>query len=234
MKIAVIGCSGKVNSLVIEEIIKSEHNELVGVLMRLMPSNNDYYKFPLYDDIGKLAEKADAIIDFTNPQTSLEIAKKLMHSNTLLVCGTTGFSEREFNQFQTYAKFFPIIWSANMSIGINLLLSILPKVTKKLGADFDCGIIDIHRKHKKDFPSGTALLLANEIEKGQGNYPEISSLRIGEEKGEHLIIFSSENESLTINHKTLNRSAYVRGAIHACAWGKDKKPGFYNMLDVFA
>lgn len=232
MKIAVVGFTGKVNSSIIEELRKSKTHELAGVLVRSKTNHNNL-DFKLYDDILQLAQEADAIIDFTNPTTSLELASKLVNSKTLLVSGTTGFSIEEFDQFKSYAKYFPIIWSANMSVGINIMLSILQTITEKLGEDFGAGIIDIHRKHKKDSPSGTALLLKQEIKKA-GLDAEIASLRIGEEKGEHLVLFSSEDESISIKHTALSRNAYVKGAIRACQWGANKLPGFYTMQDVFA
>ena len=231
MKIGVIGFSGKVNSSIIDELQKSKTHELIGVFAR--SKTNENLAFKLYDDVSKLSNEADAIIDFTTPAASIEIASKLVDSNTLLVCGTTGFSKEEFITFKSYAKYFPIIWSANMSIGINLMLSMLENMAKKLGEDFDSGIIDIHRKHKKDSPSGTALLLEKEIKKA-GLSTEISSLRISDEKGEHLVLFSSEDESISINHKALSRNAFTKGAIKACQWGVNKAPGLYSMQDVFA
>ena len=229
IRIGVIGFSGRVNKVVIDEINKNPNCELGGILVR--PEKANKVDLPLYTKIEELKKNIDAIIDFTNPTTSLQIAKSLADSNILLVSGTTGFSAQEFETFKSYAKFIPIIWSANMSIGINLLHSLLKIATKALGPDFDSAIIDIHHRHKKDSPSGTALSLAKTIEENSAS-PQISSLRLGEEFGQHEIIFSGKHESISFAHKTYSRNSYALGAIEACFWGKDKKKGFYSMQDV--
>ena len=230
IKIGIVGFSGRVNQIVIEETIKHPSCTLAGILVR--PGKAEIkHQFTLYEDIIELANNSDAIIDFSNPATSLEIASKLVNNNILLVSGTTGFTKTEFETFKNYSESFPIIWSANMSIGINLLHSLLKLTASKLGSDFDSAIIDIHHRHKKDSPSGTALALAKTIEETSAS-PQISSLRLGEEFGQHEIIFSGAHESISLSHKTYNRNSYANGAIAACIWGHKKKPGFYTMQDV--
>jgi 4-hydroxy-tetrahydrodipicolinate reductase len=235
IKIAVVGFTGRINKLLIEEINKNPEYILSGVLVR-KGCFSKKKEFELYDDIKELADNSDAIIDFSSPEASLSIAKQLVGSQTLLVCGTTGFTEEEFIQFKSYSKQAPILWSANMSLGINLLQSLLKIAASKLTKDFDPAIIDIHHCHKKDAPSGTAKVLAQAIE---NNRPpelkkvQVSSLRIGEEFGEHKAIFSGDNESISLSHKAFNRNSFVQGAIKACLWGKNKPAGFYTMQDVF-
>jgi 4-hydroxy-tetrahydrodipicolinate reductase len=229
IKIGVVGFNGRVNSLIVEELLKS--NELAGVLVRSGSSNNNL-PFKLYESVTEFAKHVDAIIDFTNPATSLNLAKNLVGLKVALVCGTTGFTESEFAEFKAYAKSFPIIWSANMSIGINLLLSMLKIVAPVLGPDFDAGIIEVHHRHKKDSPSGTSKMLAKAIVDSGEAMPEISSLRLSQSKGDHTVIFASKDESLTLSHSVFDRNTYVKGAIEACKWGVDKAPGFYTMQDV--
>lgn len=228
IKIGVIGYSGKVNNVIINEIINSPKFELSGVLVRSAPAQPQ--DFPLYYDVKELARASDAIIDFSSLDTSLRIIEDLVSCNALLVCGTTGFTDDDLSKIKVCSRYYPIILSANMSIGINLILSMLNKISVTLGDDFDAGIIDIHRKGKKDSPSGTAKLMAKEIV----GEVDIASLRLGEEKGEHSIIFSNSQESLTINHRTIDRRAYAKGALKACEWGIRKHKGLYNMRDVFA
>ena len=232
IKIGVVGLSGRVSKVVIEEITKRSDCTLSGIFVRSSKMNeNSEYK--LYDDIKDLASNSDAIIDFSNPENSLAIANQLINSKVLLVSGTTGFTPQEFEEFKNYSDSFPIIWSANMSIGINLLHSLLKIAAPRLGVDFDAAIIDIHHRHKKDSPSGTALSLAKTIETAEKNAKvQISSLRLGEEFGSHEIIFSGAHESVSFTHKSFSRNSYAIGAIEACIWGVNKTSGFYSMQDV--
>ena len=229
MKIAVIGLNGRMSKVIIEEINNHPEHKLSGVLVR---EKTTHPSIKLYDNIQDLAAVSDAIIDFSNPTTSLEIAKKLANSGVILVCGTTGFSKQEFEEFKSYAKNLTIIWSANMSMGVNLLQMLLKIASSKLDDDFDPAIIDIHHKHKIDAPSGTALMLANTIKQNNIKKTQVSSLRIGEIHGEHQVIFSNANESITLSHKAFNRNIFANGAIKACSWGHDKPAGFYSMQDV--
>lgn len=232
MRIAVIGYTGRVNSSLIEEIQKRDDCKLAGVLVRKI-TKNENIAFKLYDNIENLAKEVDAIIDFTSPNTSLEIAKNLANKKVILVSGTTGFTDEQFQEFKTYGKNVTIIWSANMSIGINLILSMLKIATPILGKDFDCAIIETHRREKKDLPSGTSKMICKTIESFGVKKPEIASLRLGESKGDHSIIFSNSEESITLSHNVFSRNTYVNGAIAACKWGMGKETGFYSMQDVF-
>lgn len=229
MKIAVIGLTGRMSKVIIEEIINNRKCELVGILAR-KSCTHDSYK--LYESIEDLAKNAQAIIDFTNPTTSIDLIKKLANTDIIYVCGTTGFNKQEFEEFQQAAKSLTTIWSPNMSIGINLLQMLLKVTATTLGNEFDSGIIDIHHKHKKDSPSGTAIMLANTIEKINDTPTQISSLRMGEVPGEHQVIFSNSDESITLSHHAFNRKIFATGAIKACLWGKNKPKGLYSMQDV--
>ncbi|MEK6734567.1 MAG: dihydrodipicolinate reductase C-terminal domain-containing protein [Pseudomonadota bacterium] len=231
VKIGVVGYSGRVNNIVIEEIEKNNQTSLSGIYVK-SEKLNEAYKFPLYDNIKELAKISDAIIDFSNPKNTLNIAKQLVGSDIILVSGTTGFSVNEFEEFKSYSKYLTIIWSANMSIGINLLHRLLKLTSSRLGDEFDSAIIDIHHQHKKDSPSGTALSLAQTIIDNSQKNPQISSLRLGEELGSHEVIFSGPDDSIILTHKTYSRKSYAKGAIAASLWGLDKEKGFYSMLDV--
>jgi 4-hydroxy-tetrahydrodipicolinate reductase len=233
VKIGVIGCYGRVNQLIIQEINNNPNCQLTGVLVRNKNIDNPL-NLPFYDNINELAHQTDAIIDFTNPASCISIAVQLAKTPKLFVSGTTGFTEEEFKHLENCSQFMPIIWSANMSIGINFLYHILELATDKLNADFDVGIIDIHHRHKKDSPSGTAISLAKIIEAGKNKREktQISSLRLGGELGSHQIKFSSVDESINFTHQTYDRRSYAKGAIAACLWGHNKSNGFYSMRDV--
>lgn len=231
IRVGVIGCEGRVNSHLVDRLKSSIKDfKLSGVLVREI---KDAYNFEVFTNIDDLAAKSDAIIDFTNPDTCLDILKKISNKKILFVSGTTGFSESQFRELKSYSSLVPIIWSANMSIGINLLLSFVNKISPILKENFEASIIETHHKHKKDSPSGTAKLIAEAIRDGGISEIQLASLRIGESKGKHTVSFCSNNEELSISHDVFSRETFVDGALAACKWGFNKKPGFYNMQDVF-
>lgn len=230
IRIGMIGINGRMNKAIIEEINNHPECSFSGSLVYEKDQDTPINQ---YEDIIELANSSDAIIDFTNPRTSIEIAQKLVNSKVSLVCGTTGFDEQQFKEFKAAARLLTSVWSANMSIGINLLQILLKTASSTLTNDFDSAIIDIHHRHKKDSPSGTALMLAKTIEeKHKQKEVQISSLRIGEVPGEHQVIFSNSNESITISHQAFNRNIFAQGAIKACLWSIDKEKGLYSMQDV--
>jgi 4-hydroxy-tetrahydrodipicolinate reductase len=225
MRIGVVGQSGRMSRAVLLEIEKNPDCYISGALVR---KKNEPSDIPEFQNILDLAAVSDAIIDFSNPATSIEIAEKLANNKITLVCGTTGFSEEEFAKLNKAAEKVTIIYSPNFSIGINLIQNILKQISPVL-TDFDAAIIDIHHKHKKDSPSGTTKLLASSLSQN----PQISSLRIGEVPGEHQVIFSSDDEEIKITHQAFNRNVFAKGAIRAALWGKDKRPSkLYSMEDA--
>lgn len=227
MRIGVVGLNGRMSKAVIEEITNHPDCNISGALVQKISQESSV---SLYEKVQDLANVSDAIIDFSTPSTSLNIIKELSNSKVTLVCGTTGFTPQEFESFKNPS--LTLIYSANMSIGINLLQKLLKTTSSQLNDDFDTAIIDIHHKHKKDSPSGTALMLANTIEETRRNKVQISDLRIGEVPGEHSVIFSNKDESITLSHKAFNRNIFAKGAITACLWGNGKNPGLYSMQDV--
>lgn len=229
MRIGVIGLNGRMSKAVLSEIVNQQNCLISGALVRKKIENSN---ISLYENIIDLANNSDAIIDFSNPKTSIEVAEKLSNKNVVLVCGTTGFNEQEFDKLKQASKNLAIIYSPNMSLGINLLQKILKQITPIL-TDFDSAVLDIHHKHKKDSPSGTALMLANQMKSLSQKEVQISSLRIGFVPGEHKIIFSNEDESITIAHHAFNRNVFAKGAIKAAIWGRNKLPGLYSMEDIF-
>lgn len=229
MEIGIVGLNGRMSQAVIEAIEQDKNFGLSGVLVR---NNYTHPNFILYHDIEDFTKNCQAIIDFSNPATSIKIAESLANKNVIHVCGTTGFSEKEYALLKEAAKHVTMIYSPNMSIGINLLQILLKTSAAKLNNVFDVAVTDIHHKHKKDSPSGTALMLSQTIEDETGKKPQISALRIGEFPGEHSIIFSAAGESITLSHQAFDRSIFAKGALKACLWAKNKKPGFYSMQDV--
>ena len=192
------------------------------------------------------------IIDFTVPKCTLEVLKIASKLKKRVVIGTTGFSKKEENLIKKYARKIPILKAGNMSLGINLLMYLSEIASKSLGNNFLSKVFEVHHKHKKDYPSGTALMLGKGIAIGKNkdfykligkkylnkkNFPyskkiNFSSIRKGEIIGNHKIYFSSGKETITLNHEAFDRALYSEGAFTAAKWLIGKKPGLYSMRDV--
>ena len=197
-------------------------------------------------------KKTDLIIDFTIPECTLEILKIASKLKKKIVIGTTGFSRSQENQIKKYSKKIPILKAGNMSLGVNLLMYLTEITSKSLNEDYLSKIFEVHHKHKKDYPSGTALMLGKGIADGKGkdlyslmgkkylnkksfpygNKINFSSLRKGEIIGEHEVKFSSGKEIITLNHEAFDRALYSDGALTAAKWLMRKKPGLYSMRDL--
>jgi len=197
-------------------------------------------------------KKADIIIDFTVPKCTFEILKIASKLKKRVVIGTTGFSQKEENIIKKYAKKIPILKAGNMSLGVNLLVYLTEIASKTLGDKFLSKIYEVHHKHKKDFPSGTALMLGKgiAIAKKKELYKLIgkkflnkksipystkinfNSLRKGEVIGEHEVKFSNGKEVISLNHESFDRALYSEGALTAAKWLMSKKAGLYSMRNV--
>ena len=197
-------------------------------------------------------KKTDLIIDFTIPKCTLEILKIASKLKKRVVIGTTGFSRSQENQIKKYSKKIPILKAGNMSLGVNLLMYLTEIASKSLNDDYLSKVFEVHHKHKKDYPSGTALMLGKGIADGKGknlysligkkflnkkSFPygkkiNFSSLRKGEIIGKHEVKFSSGKEIITLNHEAFDRALYSDGALTAAKWLMKKKPGLYSMRDL--
>ena len=197
-------------------------------------------------------KKANVIIDFTIPKCTLEVLKIASKLKKRVVIGTTGFSKKEENLIKKYARKIPILRAGNMSLGINLLMYLTEIASKSLGNNFLSKVFEIHHKHKKDHPSGTALMLGKGIALGKNkelskimgkkyfnkrSFPfskkiNFNSLRKGKIIGEHEVKFSSGKEIITLNHEAFDRALYSDGALTASKWLMKKKPGLYSMRDL--
>ena len=197
-------------------------------------------------------KNTDIIIDFTIPKCTLEvlsIAKKLQKK---VVIGTTGFTKKQEALIKLYSKQVPILKAGNMSLGVNLLMYLTEIASKSLDDKYLSKIFEVHHKYKKDYPSGTALMLGNGIADGKNknlinligkkflnkkNFPygkkiNFNSLRKGEIVGEHEVKFSNGKEIITLNHEAFDRALYSDGALKAAKWLFSKKPGLYSMRDL--
>ena len=197
-------------------------------------------------------KKADVIIDFTIPRCTLDVLKIAVKQKKRVVIGTTGFSKKQEKLIKKYSKKIPILKAGNMSLGVNLLMYLTEIASKSLGEKFLSKVFEVHHKKKKDYPSGTALMLGEGIATGKnknlntiigkkylnkksfpfGKKINFNSLRKGNVIGEHEVRFSSGKEIVTLNHESFDRALYSEGALAAAKWLKTKKPGLYSMRNL--
>ena len=200
----------------------------------------------------KSFKKADVIIDFTVPKCTMEVLKIATKLKKRVVIGTTGFTIKEEKLIQRYSRKIPILKAGNMSLGINLLMYLTEIASASLGNNYLSKVFEVHHRHKKDHPSGTALMLGKGIAVGKnkdfykligkkflnkksfpyGKKINFNSIRKGEIIGEHEVKFSSGKEIITLNHEAFDRALYSEGALTAAKWLNNKKPGLYSMRNL--
>ncbi len=195
---------------------------------------------------------ADTIIDFTFHTCVIDNLKHAVECKQAYVLGTTGLSEAELDAVHRAAKEIPLCFAPNFSLGVNLLLELVRRAASVLDTSYDAEIVEMHHKHKKDAPSGTALGLAQALAEGRkvnlddvacygrqgivGERPEgeiaIHALRGGSVVGDHTVMFAADEERVEITHKAVSRAAFAKGALKAGLWLRDRAPGLYNMRHV--
>tara|TARA_B110000438_G_scaffold279990_1_gene304856 strand:- start:82 stop:858 length:777 start_codon:yes stop_codon:yes gene_type:complete len=251
IKLSITGCLGRMG----QQLIKSSSNEKNFQLVSFTESkliNKKISGLNLQVNSESAFKNANIIIDFTVPKSTLEILKIASKLKKRVIIGTTGFSKKEENIIKEYSKKIPILKAGNMSLGINLLMYITEIASKSLGNNFLSKIFEVHHKHKKDYPSGTALMLGRGIAVGKDKefyklmgkkyfnkktFPynkkiNFNSIRKGETIGNHKVLFSSGKETITLNHEAFDRALYSEGAFTAAKWLINKKSGLYSMRDV--
>jgi 4-hydroxy-tetrahydrodipicolinate reductase len=215
LKIVIAGASGRMGRALIQAISETKDCALSG-------------SFGRGDDPLSLIATADALIDFTTPKNSVELAGLAAQARIVHVIGTTGFSAEEEAKIRAAARHAVIVKSGNMSLGVNLLAALVKQAAKVLPG-FDLRILEMHHRAKVDAPSGTALMLG---EASQRNDVEYASLRAGSIVGEHQVILAGQGERVILSHSAEDRSIFVAGALAAAKWGQGRKPGLYAMADV--
>ena len=251
IKLAISGCMGRMGQQLIKSSKKNKLFKLVS-LTENRSINKKIYGIKLELNSDKAFKKADIIVDFTTPNCTMEILKIVSKLNKKVVIGTTGFNNRQENLIKKYSKKIPILKAGNMSLGVNLLMYLTEITSKSLNDEYSSKIFEIHHKHKKDYPSGTALMLGKGIADGKNknlykiigkkylnkkNFPygkkiNFNSIRKGEIIGLHEVKFSSGKEIITLNHEAFDRALYSDGALTACKWLIKKKSGLYSMRDL--
>ena len=251
INLAITGCMGRMGQQLIKSS-KSNNNFRLVTLTENRIINKKFNGIKPEPNNEIAFEKTDIIIDFTVPKCTIEVLKIASKLKKRVVIGTTGFTQKEDKIIKKYSKKIPILKAGNMSLGVNLLMYLTEIASKSLGDNYLSKIFEIHHKHKKDYPSGTALMLGKGIADGKNkdllnligkkflnkkNFPygkkiNFNSIRKGEIIGEHEVKFSSEKEIITLNHEAFDRTLYSDGALTAAKWLMKKKPGLYSMRDL--
>ena len=251
INLAITGCLGRMG----QQLIKSSQYNKNFKLVALTENESTSKKIlgiKLNLNTDEAFKQADVIVDFTVPKCTLEILKIASKLKKRVVIGTTGFNKKEETIIKKYSKKIPILKAGNMSLGVNLLMYLTEITSGSLGDDYLSKIFESHHKHKKDYPSGTALMLGKGIAKGKskslfsligkkflnrksfpfGKKINFNSIRKGEIIGEHEVTFSSGKEIITLNHEAFDRALYSDGALTATKWLINKRAGLYSMRDL--
>ena len=247
VKVILHGCNGRMGQMLSTLI---EADEEMTVVAGIEPSGEAKNDYPVYKNFDELKDEADVIIDFSTASAMDGLLAYCEETHTPLVLCSTGLSEAQLDRVEKLAKESPVLISANMSLGINVLLKLLKNVTKTLyGNGFDIEIAEKHHNQKLDAPSGTALALADVMKdeladisynlnrtevrkKRDRNEIGISSVRGGTIVGEHDVIFAGTDEVIEIKHTAYSRAVFAKGAMSAAKFLKGKKAGKYDMSDV--
>jgi len=251
INLAISGCLGRMG----QQLIKSSKNNKDFRLTALTENkaiNKKIVGIKLDINTEQAFKKTDVIIDFTVPNCTLDILKIASKLKKRVVIGTTGFSQKEEVLIKKFSKKIPILKAGNMSLGVNLLMYLTEVASKSLNDDYLSKIFEVHHKYKKDYPSGTALMLGKGIANGKnknlynlmgkkflnkksfpyGKKINFNSIRKDEIIGEHEVTFSSGKEVIKLNHEAFDRALYSDGALTAAKWLINKKPGLYSMRDL--
>ena len=251
INLAITGCLGRMGRQLIKSS-KSNKNFKLVALTENKPIKKRISGIRLNLNTDRAFKETDVIVDFTVPKCTLEILKIASKLRKKVVIGTTGFTQKEEALIKRYSKKIPILKAGNMSLGVNLLMYLTEIASGSLGENYLSKIFEVHHKHKKDYPSGTALMLGKGIADGKnknlynligkkflnkkffpyGKKINFNSIRKGEIIGEHEVKFSSGKEIITLNHEAFDRTLYSDGALTAAKWLMKKKPGLYSMRDL--
>ncbi len=238
-------------------------NGKMGNAVRRVVANNDFVtisagfdvntepcEFPVYDNLARVGENIDCIIDFSHPSLTDAILDYARDKGIPAIICTTGLSKDQISKLEFYSKDTPIFFSANMSIGVNLLIDLVRKASKVLESNFDIEIVEKHHNQKLDAPSGTALAIADAISDTVSYNPQymydrhsvrqkrdkseigIHAVRGGNIVGEHTVIFAGTDEVIEVKHQATSKEVFAVGAVRAAIFMQGKAPGLYSMSDL--
>ena len=251
INITITGAFGRMGKILIKRISKKKNMKLFSLTD--LKSGKIINGIKTQENNLEAFKKTDVIIDFSRPKASLEILNYAKKLKKKVVIGTTGFTKQQNNLIKNYSKKIAIFKSGNMSLGINLLEYIVSILSKKIPNDYHIGINDNHHRKKVDFPSGTALILANAVCKGKNKNLELikgktflnkkGSLqknkinffitRKGNTIGKHSVLFNNKIENIELKHTAFSRELFADGALNAAIWISKKNKGLFTMQDMF-
>ena len=254
IKLALVGCAGRMGQQIIKELQKFSSIDLIAALE---DKNSKFLgkkikKINIISDKKLAFKEVNTIIDFSQPESTLETVKYAAKLKKKLVIGTTGLNSNQISKIKNASKKTAIVFAPNMSVGINLLTNLAGKASKIFfDKNTSVEILDIHHKHKKDAPSGPSLAFGEAVAKERKfNLRNKSSIkpnktrkkqigkinffcqRRGNIVGNHSVIFTNNGEEIELKHKGFSRSIYAVGALKAALWLSNQKKGFFNMTDV--
>lgn len=261
LKIAIAGCAGRMGFTLLQATMANKNLALVAgseraghdaAILRNQLTALGIPKLLITTDAKVLAEKSDAVIDFTSPESSIAVAKEVAKQGGIHIIGTTGFSPKQQKEIESLAAKARIVQSGNFSLGVNLLQKLVEQAAKTLDEAYDIEIFEMHHQHKKDAPSGTALMLGRSAATGRNVKLDAAKVaardgitgerkkgtigfsvaRGGDVVGIHTVTFAGPGEVIELKHQGFSREIYAQGALKAALWAKNKKPGLYSMQDV--
>jgi len=251
INISIAGANGKMGKILIKKIIKDKRFKLCSLTD--LEATKEIEGIHIEKNSLDAFKKVDIIIDFSRPKSTIQVLKLAKILKKKIVIGTTGFNKVQENQIKEYSKKISIFKSGNMSLGINLLEYITKILSKKIPSNYLVGISDNHHKDKIDYPSGTALMLANAVAKGKGknldklkgkiflnkkgnlqnNKISFFITRKGKTVGKHSVIYNNKIETIELKHAAFSRELFADGALTAAIWISKKNKGLFNMQDMF-
>ncbi|NMB97408.1 MAG: 4-hydroxy-tetrahydrodipicolinate reductase, partial [Clostridiaceae bacterium] len=243
------GCNGKMGQVISRLAQQFSNLKIVAGYDLVDTQKNEY---PVYTNIKDCNIAVDVIIDFSNPSALINLLEYSISKKIPLVMATTGLSDIQISKLREASGVIPIFQSANMSLGVNLLLDLVKKATKVLAEHYDIEIIEKHHNQKLDAPSGTALMIADAINDTMGQKHEyvydrhsrrkkrskseigIHAVRGGTIVGEHTVIFAGNDEIIELKHTAMSKDIFGIGALKAAAFIHNKAPGMYSMYDLIS
>ena len=251
INLAISGCLGRMGQQLIASTKTNKNFKLVALTENKI-INKKIAGVDINLNTQQTFKKVDVIIDFTVPNSTLNILEIASKLKKRVVIGTTGFTQKEEALIKKISQKIPVLKAGNMSLGINLLMYLTEIASKSLNEEYLSKVFEVHHKHKKDYPSGTALMLGKGIADGKnknlynligkkflnkktfpyGKKINFNSIRKGEIVGEHEVTFSNGKEIINLNHEAFDRALYSDGALTGAKWLINKKPGLYSMRDL--
>ena len=247
VKVCIRGSSGRMGHFIADI---AGHREDCKIIAGVDINPVKYGDFPVYTELSQMPEKPDVVIDFTRPDELDEMLGYCLTNGAGLVAATTGYSPEQVAKIKSAGSQIPVFFTANMSMGINLLSELVKKAAAFLGDGFDVEIVERHHNQKVDAPSGTALMLADSVNEARGHkygytYDRhsvrrkrdpseigIHSVRGGTIVGDHEVIFAGRDEVITLSHSAFSKEVFAVGAVNAAVFIADKGPGLYSMKDL--